>query len=91
MPEDAVDVDQEEVFIIGGGGERERYHVDPRCQFLERSHRDTRAVPPSHRVLHGLDACRECSGTATRPDHGESLAAKLRNEIDPDQIGGHQA
>ncbi|NHN40522.1 hypothetical protein G9C85_02570 [Halorubellus sp. JP-L1] len=92
MPEVfADDVDQDEVYVVKGGGEHTRYHVDEDCEPLQRSHRGSKAVPVTHRVLRGLELCGSCGSPAERAGTRPTLAATLRNDYSADDIGGHNA
>jgi len=85
----ADDVDQDEVFVVRGGGERSCYHVDEECTLLVRSHRGSRRVPVTHRLLAGLDLCGACGRPSKPSASRQTLASKLRHNYDADDIGGN--
>lgn len=89
MPEViADDVDQEHVFVVQGGGERACYHVDEECTLLVRSHRGSRRVPVTHRLLDGLDLCGACGEVSATAASRHTLASELEHNYSADDIGG---
>lgn len=89
MPEViADDVDQNEVFVVRGGGERSCYHVDEECTLLVRSHRGSRRVPVTHRLLQGLSLCGKCGGPSKPSASRPTLASELEHNHSADEIGG---
>jgi hypothetical protein len=84
----ADDVDQDDVWVVKGGGERSCYHVTEECTLLVRSHRGSRRVPVTHRLLQGLDLCGAC-GRPSKPSASRpTLASELRHNHDADEVGG---